>query len=125
MSKFKPEGQLISEKSNKEFLSSLSSLKEAYHLGAILESRVLLCDREHNLKVDLGCTYGIIPHNEGALGIDDGSVLDGSNDFHKRFLEDIVGEIFVTYNAYYVIVQTCLMPTQQDIKGLIVPGGKC
>ena len=76
MSNFKPEGQLISEKSNKEFLSSLSSLKEAYHLGAVLESRVLLCDRDHNLKVDLGCTYGIIPHNEGALGIDDGSVRD-------------------------------------------------
>ena len=76
MSNFKPEGQLISEKSNKEFLFSLSSLKEAYHLGAVLESRVLLCDRDHNLKVDLGCTYGIIPHNEGALGIDDGSVRD-------------------------------------------------
>ena len=58
MSNFKPEGQLISEKSNKEFLSSLSSLKEAYHLDAVLESRVLLCDRDHNLKVDLGCTYG-------------------------------------------------------------------
>ena len=44
--------------------------------GSILESRVLLCDREHNLHVDLGAMRGIIPREEGAVGIDDGTVRD-------------------------------------------------
>lgn len=76
MNIFKPEGQLISEKSNREAMESPAALREACYASTILESRALLCDREHNLKVDLGCMYGIIPHNEGAIGIDDGSVRD-------------------------------------------------
>lgn len=76
MNIFKPEGQLIGEKSNREYFESPASLREACYSGTILEARALLCDREHNLKVDLGCMYGIIPHNEGAIGIDDGSVRD-------------------------------------------------
>ena len=42
----------------------------------IMESRVLLCDREHNLHVDLGALRGIIPREDGAIGISDGSVRD-------------------------------------------------
>ena len=76
MNIFKPEGQLIGEKSNKEAMENPSALREACRAGTILESRALLCDRDHNLKVDLGCMYGIIPHNEGAIGIDDGTVRD-------------------------------------------------
>ena len=76
MSVFKPEGQLIGEKSNKDAMASSAALHEAYYLGTVLESRALLCDRNHNLKVDLGCMYGIIPHSEGAVGISDGSVRD-------------------------------------------------
>lgn len=76
MNIFKPEGQLIGEKSNREAMESPASLREACYAGTILEARALLCDRDHNLKVDLGCMYGIIPHNEGAIGIDDGSVRD-------------------------------------------------
>ena len=73
---FKPEGQLIGEKSNRDALENTASLREACYAGTILEARALLCDRDHNLKVDLGCMYGIIPHNEGAIGIEDGSVRD-------------------------------------------------
>ncbi len=76
MSIFKPEGQLINEKSNSEAMSSPAKLHEAYYSGATLEARAVLCDRDHNLKVDLGCMYGIIPHFEGAVGIDNGSVRD-------------------------------------------------
>ena len=76
MNIFKPEGQLISEKSNTDALSSPASLREACFLGTALEARAMLCDRDHNLKVDLGCMYGIIPHSEGAVGIDDGTVRD-------------------------------------------------
>ena len=76
MQNFKPEGQTIHTPSNQAALSSPNSLHEACIVGETLEARALLCDKEHNLRVDLGCMYGIIPHNEGALGIDDGSVRD-------------------------------------------------
>lgn len=76
MQNFKPEGQTILTPSNRAALSSPSALHEACITNETLEARALLCDKEHNLRVDLGCMYGIIPHNEGALGIDDGSVRD-------------------------------------------------
>lgn len=76
MTEFRPEGQLIQEKSNTQALSSAAALHEAMYLGTVLEGRALLCDRNHNLKVDLGCMYGIIPYSEGAVGIDTGSVRD-------------------------------------------------
>lgn len=78
MQNFKPEGQTIHTPSNQAALSSPNSLHEACIVGETLEARALLCDKEHNLRVDLGCMYGIIPHNEGALGIDDGSVRDSA-----------------------------------------------
>lgn len=71
--KYYPEGK------NKELsrqFETIEELKEAMMQGEILESKVLLCDREHNLHVDLGAVRGIIPRNEGAIGIDDGSVRD-------------------------------------------------
>jgi small subunit ribosomal protein S1 len=42
----------------------------------VLEGRVLLCDNEHNLHVDLGVMQGVIPRLEGALGIAEGEVRD-------------------------------------------------
>lgn len=42
----------------------------------IIEGKVLLCDREHNLHIDLGVIRGIIKREEGAIGIDDGTVRD-------------------------------------------------
>lgn len=73
---FKPEGQLITTEENRRYLSSPFSLREAYYSEAFLEGRVTRCDSEHNLHIDLGCMKGIIPRNEGALGIEDGSVRD-------------------------------------------------
>ena len=68
---FKPEGQLITTEENRRYLSSPFSLREAYYSEAFLEGRVTRCDSEHNLHIDLGCMKGIIPRNEGALGIED------------------------------------------------------
>ena len=76
MQKFKPEGQLIATPENRAILSSPASLHEAFLTGALVEARALLCDKNHDLRVDLGCMYGIIPHDEGAVGISDGSVRD-------------------------------------------------
>ncbi len=76
MKKYYPENYLITTAQNKLALSSRASLKEAYYSGKIIEVRATVCDKEHNLHVDLGVMKGIIPRQEGALGIDDGSVRD-------------------------------------------------
>lgn len=71
--KFYPEGQ------NENLLRSFDTLEDvkiAMINGSVIESRVLLCDSDHNLHVDLGIIRGIIPREEGAIGIDDGSTRD-------------------------------------------------
>lgn len=76
MLEFYPEGTLIDNFENKNYLKSLSGLVEAYDEGKILEARAIICDSNHNLIVDLGCMKGIIPREEGAIGIREGSVRD-------------------------------------------------
>ena len=71
--KFYPEGK--NQELSKQF-ESVDELKAAMIQGKVFESKVLLCDREHNLHVDLGAVRGIIPRVEGAVGIDDGTVRD-------------------------------------------------
>lgn len=73
---FKPEGQIITSDENKRFLSNPFTLRDAFYSEATLEGRVTRCDSEHNLHVDLGCMKGIIPRNEGAVGIEEGTVRD-------------------------------------------------
>lgn len=55
---------------------SIDEIKKVMMTGEAVEAKVLLCDREHNLHVDLGAVRGIIPRSEGAVGIDDGTVRD-------------------------------------------------
>ncbi len=76
MKKYFPENYLIHTLENKNLLSSKSAIKEAYYSGKIIEGRATVCDKDHNLHVDLGVMKGIIPRDEGAIGIDDGSVRD-------------------------------------------------
>lgn len=76
MNEFRPEGALTGTAANKSALSSLQGIKEAMAKGQILEGRVTLCDKEHNLHIDLGVMKGIIPRSEGALGIEEGYIRD-------------------------------------------------
>lgn len=76
MKTFKPEGSLIGTQENTDSFTSKASLKDAFYSRRILEARAVVCDRQHNLHVDLGVMKGIIPREEGAIGIDDGSVRD-------------------------------------------------
>jgi small subunit ribosomal protein S1 len=76
MVRFPPEGQLLATPENLRYLSSQAGVREAYAAGAVLEGRVLLCDNEHNLHVDLGAIRGIVPREEGAMGIAEGEVRD-------------------------------------------------
>lgn len=76
MNRFFPEGSLINTPENKAAVSSISALREAMEKGTVLEARAAVCDSGHNLIVDLPCGRGIIPRNEGAVGIEDGSTRD-------------------------------------------------
>lgn len=76
MADFYPEGWLIDTSQNRLSIQTQSNLMEAYREKRILESRAIVCDSEHNLIVDLGCMKGIIPREEGALGIREGKVRD-------------------------------------------------
>lgn len=57
-------------------LTNESALADAMDADTILEARAILCDKNHDLHVDLGCMRGIIPREEGAIGIADGTVRD-------------------------------------------------
>lgn len=76
MSEFLPEGKLINNRENLACLSSIRSLREAIYTQKILEAPAVVCDSYHNLTVELGGFRGIIPREEGAVGIRDGSVRD-------------------------------------------------
>ena len=74
--KFYPEGHLIDRPENRAALQTPAALSDAMRDSRILEARCIICDNEHNLIVDLKCMRGIIPREEGALGIREGTVRD-------------------------------------------------
>ncbi len=76
MTKYYPEGVIYETKQNKRCISSEAALRESFFEGRILEAKVRLCDSEHNLHVDLGGINGIIPREECALGIAEGTTKD-------------------------------------------------
>lgn len=76
MSLFLPEGNLINTEENQSYINSLDRLSQAYAKQRILEAKVLVCDREHNLHLNLGGVKAIIPREDGALGIREGTVRD-------------------------------------------------
>lgn len=76
MIEFYPEGKLIDKIQNINAIASLGNLEEAYNNEQILEARAVVCDSNHNLIVDLGAIKGIIPREEGAMGIKEGTVRD-------------------------------------------------
>lgn len=76
MNGFSPEGILLKNPKNQHYISTLSGLEEAMKQGAIVEAICTLCDSSHNLIVDFGFVRGIIPREDGAVGISDGSTRD-------------------------------------------------
>ena len=76
MATYKPEGTLIDTPANRQAFRSLAALQEAQADRRILESRAVICDSGHNLIVDMGAYRGIIPREEGALGIAEGTTRD-------------------------------------------------
>lgn len=74
--RYTPEGSLIATPENRYFTNNIVSLREAMVNRKIVEARVEICDNEHNLIVNLGGIKGIIPRNEGAIGIKEGITRD-------------------------------------------------
>lgn len=74
--KFYPEGHLLDTFENRAATQSPASLAEAMRDGKILEAKAIMCDSKHNLIVDFKFMRGVIPREEGAIGIRDGSVRD-------------------------------------------------
>ncbi len=76
MMSYFPEGFLINSKENKFYLSSVENFTRAYYEKIPLEQRVSFCDCDHNLHIDFGFLHGIIPREECAVGISDGTTRD-------------------------------------------------
>ena len=76
MANYLPEGFLINTIENTRYLSSYDFFYKAYIDKKPLEARAGYCDREHNLHIDFGFIHGIIPREECALGIKEGTTKD-------------------------------------------------
>ena len=76
MNKYVPEGRLINTEENNENIELVKSGDGSIVNGAIIEARAILCDREHNLHIDLNGMRGIIPRNESALSTDGSGIKD-------------------------------------------------
>lgn len=74
--RFWPEGRLLDTEENRARCATLDSLKDAMAQETVVEGITLLCDPSHNLSVKLGNFTGIIPREEGAIGLSEGTTRD-------------------------------------------------
>ncbi len=73
---YHPEGTLIDTEENRSMTATEQGLMQAMASGRILEARVATCDANHDLWVNLPCMKGMIPREEGAVGIAEGELRD-------------------------------------------------
>ena len=73
---FLPEGYRLHTPENRAACSSLEGLRAAQASGAILEGMARLCSEDHALEVEVGPFTGIMPREEAALGIAEGSTRE-------------------------------------------------
>ncbi len=76
MNQYLPEGSRIHTPENAAALHSVAAMEKAIASKTILEARAILCDSNHNLIVQLPCMRGLIPREEGAMGIAEGTTRD-------------------------------------------------
>lgn len=76
MTEYLPEGSRLHTAENLAAIKSTEAILCAMRKGTVLEARAIVCDSSHNLIVDLPCMQGIIPREEGARGIKDGTTRD-------------------------------------------------
>lgn len=71
-----PEGRLLHTPENRAALAALTTLTRAMERETILEGRAVLCTPNHDLMVSLGTFTGVIPREEAALGIREGTARE-------------------------------------------------
>lgn len=71
-----PEGSLLDTPENLARCANVQSLLRCAQDRDILEGRAVSCDPSHDLAVKLGPFMGVIPRQEAALGISDGSTRE-------------------------------------------------
>ena len=76
MMSFMPEGFLINTSENRFYTESTENLNIAKNNRIPLEARVSYCDCRHNLHIGFGFIEGIIPREDCAVGIKEGTVKD-------------------------------------------------
>lgn len=76
MKRYYPEGKLIGSANNLKLTANRECLVSAMESGDVIEGIAKSCDEQHNIIVDLGNIKGIIPRNEGAIGIKEEKVKD-------------------------------------------------
>ena len=76
MTDYLPEGRLIQRAENKLWVESIDSLAEAMHQKTVIEAVAERCDSEKNLHVRLGHWQGVIPRDETALGLREGTLRE-------------------------------------------------
>ncbi len=76
LNSFYPEGTLLNSPDNQSAIATREGLEAAQQQGTILEAKVIMCDASHNMWVDLPCMKGMIPREDGAVGITEGVVRD-------------------------------------------------
>lgn len=76
MNAYLPEGHRIQTAENNSYLASIDTLAQAMEDRVVLEGWAERCDREKNLHVRLGDFYGLIPREETALGLTEGTLRE-------------------------------------------------
>lgn len=71
-----PEGRLLNTTENQARCASRDGLLKAMERGDILEGLTLLCSPEHDLTVRVGEFTGLIPRQEAALGVAEGTTRE-------------------------------------------------
>ncbi len=76
MTKYLPEGQIISNADWDAILEHPSSLQAIIDSGEIHQAKAIACDSNHNLQIALGHYVGLMPREECAIGIRNGDVRE-------------------------------------------------
>lgn len=74
--KYLPEGSKLYLEENLRAVANLDGLRAAARSGAVLEGLAVSCDPSHDLIVELPCGRAVIPRNECALGIAEGTTRE-------------------------------------------------
>ena len=75
-SRYPPEGRLLHTPENEAACASAGTLRRAMEEKTVLEGVAQLCDESHNLLVSVGPFTGVIPREEAALGIAEGTTRE-------------------------------------------------